>query len=375
MLKEEARVPSPFRERVRVRGNKAKLMSMQTMAMRARTAAHSELGWSVALAALCLFLLLAAPGKVVNGLLLGSMIALGAIGITLIYSILRFAHVAHGDYMTLGAYITLFLLTVALPALGIEGQGFGPFTFGYPLLIALPITVVICCAIAIAIDFTVYERLRERGTGLVMLAMVSLGIAIAVRGVIQMLWGTEPLQLPRQTRPFYHLDFEIALPAGGALPFDIRVPPDNIFLGLTAIVLVGALYLFLNRTRIGKAMRATSDNIDLARVTGINTTRIIHWTWAIAAAYAAIAGTLIAVSQAQMLPNSGWNTLIPLFAAVTLGGIGKPWGALVGGLLTGVSMEVSTEWISPAYKPAVAFTIMLLVLLVRPRGLYGDRES
>ena len=347
---------------------------MQTVAMRARSAALSEVGWSVALAALCLLLLISAPGKVVNGLLLGSMIALGAIGITLIYSILRFAHVAHGDYMTLGAYVTLFLLTVALPALGIEGEGFGPFTFGYPLLIALPITVVICCTIAIAIDFSVYERLRERGTGLVMLAMVSLGIAIAVRGTIQMLWGTEPLQLPRQTRPFYHLDFEIALPAGGALPFDIRIPPDNIFLGLTAIVLVGALYLFLNRTRIGKAMRATSDNIDLARVTGINTTRIIHWTWAIAAAYAAIAGTLIAVSQAQMLPNSGWNTLIPLFAAVTLGGIGKPWGALVGGLLIGVSMEVSTEWVSPAYKPAVAFAIMLLVLLVRPRGLLGDRD-
>ena len=350
-------------------------MSMQSVAIRARSAALSELGWGVALVALCLALLLAAPGKVVNGLLLGSMIALGAIGITLIYSILRFAHIAHGDYMTLGAYITLFLLTVALPALGIDGAGFGPFTFGYPLLIALPITVVVCCAIAIAIDYSVYERLRERGTGLVTLSMVSLGIAIAVRGAIQMIWGTEPLHLPRESRSFYHIDFEVALPAGGALPFDIRVPPDNIFLGLTAIVLVGALYLFLNRTRIGKAMRATSDNIDLARVTGIDTTRIVHWTWAIAAAYAAIAGTLIAVAQAQMLPNSGWNTLIPMFAAVTLGGIGKPWGALAGGLLVGVTMEVSTEWMSPAYKPAVAFTIMLLVLLVRPRGLFGDRNG
>ena len=105
---------------------------MQTMAMRARSAVHSELGWSVALAALCLVLLLAAPGKVVNGLLLGSMIALGAIGITLIYSILRFAHVAHGDYMTLGAYITLFLLTVVLPALGIEGEGLWPLHLRLP---------------------------------------------------------------------------------------------------------------------------------------------------------------------------------------------------------------------------------------------------
>ena len=141
--------------------------------------------------------------------------------------------------------------------------------------------------------------------------MVSLGVAIGVRGAIQMLWGTEPQRLPRASKPFYHIEFEVALPGGGALPFDIRIPPDNIFLGLSAIALVGALYLFLNRTRIGKAMRATSDNIDLARVTGINTTRIIQWTWIIAAAYAAIAGTLIAVSQAQMLPNSGWNTANP----------------------------------------------------------------
>lgn len=343
--------------------------------MRVRTAAHSEFGWGAALVVLCCILFLAAPGKVVNGLLLGSMIALGAIGITLIYSILRFAHIAHGEYMTLGAYITLFLLTVVLPALGIEGAGFGPFTFGYPLLIALPITVAACCAIAIAIDYSVYERLRERGTGLVTLSMVSLGIAIAARGAIQMLWGTEPLKLPRISKPFYHIDFDIALPVGGALPFEMRVPPDYIFLGLAAVILAGALYLFLNRTRTGKAMRATSDNIDLARVTGINTTRIIHWTWAIAAAYAAIAGTLIAVAQAQLLPNSGWNILIPLFAAVMLGGIGKPWGALAGGLLIGLSMEVSTEWLSPAYKPAVAFSIMLLVLLMRPRGLLGDRDG
>ena len=347
-------------------------MSMQSMAIRARTAVHSETGWGVAVAILCCVLFVAAPGKMVNGLLLGSMIALGAIGITLIYSILRFAHIAHGDYMTLGAYVTLFLLTVALPALGIDGAGFGPFTFGYPLLIALPITVAVCCAIAVAIDNSVYERLRERGTGLVTLSMVSLGIAIAVRGAIQILWGSEPQRLPRTSKPFYHIDFEVALPGGGALPFDMRIPPDNIFLGLSAIALVGALYLFLNHTRTGKAMRATSDNIDLARVTGINTTRIIQWTWVIAAAYAAIAGTLIAVSQAQMLPNSGWNTLIPMFAAVTLGGIGKPWGALVGGLLIGITMEVSTEWITPAYKPAVAFTAMLLVLLIRPRGLFGN---
>ena len=349
---------------------------MQTMAIRARSAAHSELGWSVAIVAVCAVLLLVAPGKVVNGLLLGSMIALGAIGITLIYSILRFAHIAHGDYMTLGAYITLFLLTVALPAPGHRRRGLRPLHLWLP-----------------AADCPAHNRRRllrprrrNRLFGVRASARARHWPSNSLNGVARhrhsrqgrdtdALGHRTVATSARNRDPFYHLDFEIALPTGGALPFDIRIPPDNIFLGLTTVVLVGALYLFLNRTRIGKATRATSDNIDLARVTGINTTRIIHWTWVIAAAYAAIAGTLIAVSQAQMLPTSGWNTLIPMFAAVTLGGIGKPWGALVGGLLVGISMEASTEWVSPAYKPAVAFAIMLMVLLLRPRGLFGERDA
>lgn len=306
-------------------------------------------------------LVLADPGKLVNSLLLGSIIALGAVGISLIYGILRFAHIAHGDYMTLGAYIAFYLLTSVFPRIGLEGQGFGPFTFGYPLLLALPLVITAVAAVSIALDVLVYRRLRQKGSSLVIMAMISLGVAIAVRGLIQMVWGTSPEQYPRATRAFY------------ILPLDIRIPPDNPFLGLVAVVFIAALYLFLTRTRTGKAMRATADNPELARVTGINTERIIWWTWALAGAYAATAGVLLAVSQAQLLPIMGWKMLIPLFAAVILGGIGSPWGALAGALIIGVSMEVSTEWVNPSYKPAVAFAIMLAVLLIRPRGIFGDR--
>ncbi len=348
-------------------------MTIQALTARAQTASRSHLVWTVAVVLIILALFLLAPGKVTNGVLLGSTIALGAIGITLIYSILGFAHVAHGDYMTLGAYITLFLLTAVFPLIGIEDIGLGPFTFGYSLLLALPITVVATIAVAAALDRLVYRPLRARRTGVVMLAMISLGIAIAVRGIVQLLWTTEPQHYPREGRPFYHIEFDLSLIAAN-IPFDIRIPPDNIFLGITAVVFAVALYLFLNHTLTGKAMRATSDNMDLARVTGINTDRIVYWTWAIAAAYAAIAGTLLAVSQAQLLPITGWKILIPLFAAVTLGGIGNPWGALVGGILIGVSMEASTEWLSPAYKPTVAFAIMLLVLLMLPRGIFGENS-
>ena len=301
-----------------------------------------------------------APELIVNGLFLGAMIALGAIGISLIYGILRFAHIAHGDFMTFGAYVTFFLVGQLFPRIGLDSTGFGPFTFGYPLLIALPITVVVVVAIAIALDALIYRRLRNRSSSLVIMAMASLGVAIGLRGLVQVIWGAQPEQYPRLSKAFYQL------------PLGIRIPPDNLFLLAMAIVLVVTLYLFLTRTRFGKAMRATADNADLARISGINTQHVVWWTWAIAAAFAAIAGTLLAVSQAQLLPIIGWKVLILLFAGVILGGIGNPWGALVGALVIGVSTEVSTQWITPAYKPAIAFAIMLAVLLMRPRGIFGD---
>ena len=298
---------------------------------------------------------------VVNGFFLGMVIALGAIGLTLIYGILKFAHIAHGDFMTLGAYISFFLLGTLFPHIGVQGTGLGPFTFGYPLLLALPLTIVVMMAVAIGLDIGIYRHLRRRGVGLVVLAMASLGVAIALRGLVQIIWGGETEQYPRLSRPFYQL------------PMDVRIPPDNLFIAALALVLVVALYLLLTRTKMGKAMRATSDNMDLARVSGINTEHVLWWTWAIGAALAGTAGVLLAVFQAQLIPIMGWRFLIPLFAAVILGGIGNPYGALLGGLIIGVATEVSTEWINPSYKPAIAFSIMIMVLLLRPRGILGGR--
>ncbi|MEE9202508.1 MAG: branched-chain amino acid ABC transporter permease, partial [Dehalococcoidia bacterium] len=296
---------------------------------------------------------------VVNGLFLGTIIALGAIGLTMVYGILKFAHIAHGDFMTLGAYIALFLLGTLFPRLGMEGTGLGPFTFGYPLLLALPLTMLVLVAVGIGLDLGVYRRLRRRGVSMVVLAMTSLGVAIALRGLVQILWGGGIEQYPRLSRPFYQL------------PMGVRIPPDGLFIMALTLALVVAVYLFLTRTKMGKAMRATSDNPELARVSGINTEHVIWWTWAIAAALAATAGVLLAVFQAQLLPIMGWRILIPLFAAVILGGIGNPYGALIGALIIGVTSEVSTEWLNPSYKPAIAFLIMIVTLLLRPTGIFG----
>ena len=298
----------------------------------------------------------------VNGLFLGAIIALGAIGLSLVYGILKFAHIAHGDFMTLGAYIGFYLLGNLFPRLGLGATGLGPFTFGYPLLLAIPIVALAMAFVAVALDVGIYRRLRGRGVSLVVLAMTSLGVAIALRGLVQVIWGGETEQYPRMSKPFYQL------------PLDVRVPPDNIFIGALAVALVIALYLYMTRTKMGKAMRATSDNMELARVSGIYTERVIWWTWAIGAVLAATAGVLLAVFQAQLVPIMGWRFLIPLFAAVILGGIGNAYGALVGAMIIGVTSELSTQWLNPTYKPAVAFVIMIGVLLLRPQGLFGARS-
>ena len=314
---------------------------------------------AVALVVLVLaFLSIIKMNLVVNGLFLGSIIGLGAIGLSMVYGILKFANIAHGDYMTWGAYIAFFLLGTLLP----HSTGFGPFTFGYSLFIALPLTMLAVVATALILDRLIYRRLRRRGVSMVLLAMTSLGVAIALRGLVQVIWGGGTEQYPRLSKPFYQL------------PMDVRIPPDWIFIGALTLILVLALYLFLTRSKMGKAMRATSDNLELARVSGINTERVIWWTWAIGAALAATAGVLLVVFQALLYPDMGWEILIPLFAAVILGGIGNPYGALAGALIIGVTAEVSTQWLTPAYKPAIAFGIMIVTLLLRPRGLFGVKD-
>jgi len=325
------------------------------------TAGYSILAGLVILIILA-FLEVVKMELVVNGLFLGTIIALGAIGLSLLYGILNFAHIAHGDFMTLGAYIALFLLGTVFPSIGLQSMGFGPFTFGYPVFLVIPLTMLALAAIAIGLDISVYRRLRRRGVSKVLLAMTSLGVAIALRGIVHVIWGGGMWQYPRLSKPFY------------MLPMEVRIPPDNLFIGALAIILVLALFLFLTRSKMGKAMRATSDNMELARVSGINTEHVVWWTWAIGAALAATAGVLLAVFQAQLLPIMGWRFLIPLFAAVILGGIGNPYGALVGALIIGVTAEVSTQWLTPAYKPAIAFLIMIVMLLLRPRGIFGVKD-
>jgi branched-chain amino acid transport system permease protein/neutral amino acid transport system permease protein len=298
----------------------------------------------------------------VYGIVLGSIIALGAIGLTLVYGIIRFANFAHGDLMTAGAYIALFVISGVLPWTGIADNTIGPCSFGWRMVVAFPISMLGVAGLAIALDRMLFRKLRRKGSGVAILAMSSLGASFIIRMIILILWGADFL--------FYRPG---ALRPAIGLPLGIKIRPDQILILVVVFVLIGALHLFLQKTKMGKAMRATADNVELALVSGIDTERIIAWTWAIGGALAAAGGILYGI-DVQLHPGMGWNFLIPLFAATILGSIGNMYGALIGGLIIGVTQQLSTAFLLPTYKLAVAFVIMILILLIRPKGIFGGRR-
>lgn len=273
----------------------------------------------------------------VFGIVFGSILTLGAIGVSLIFGILRFAHFAHGDMMTVGAYFALIFVAQA----------------GWPIYMALPAAMAGAAILAILIDQSVYRRLRR--TAPVILLISSFGMALLLRAAAQLIWGTDN----QVYQPGINVPYVV---------FDIRIKPDHLVIVGASVILVFAFHLFLKMTRMGKAMRAMSDNVDLARVSGIDSERVVIWTWVIGGALAAAAGVLLALDT-RLNPQLGWNVLLPIFAATIVGGIGRVYGAIAGGMFIGIATELSTAVILPAYKPAVAFTLMVLVLILRPQGL------
>ena len=296
---------------------------------------------------------------IVYGIVLGSIISLGAIGLSLVYGIIRFANFAHGDFLTAGAYVSLFMVTGVLSWIGIPDNTFGPLSFGWRMVIAFPVSMVAVGGVAILLDRILYRKLRIKGSGPVMLAMSSLGAAFIIRMIILIIWGADSLLYrPGILRPALEL------------PLEVKIRPDQILILFAVFALVSLLHLFLQNTKMGKAMRATADNMELALISGIDTERIIIWTWGIGGALAAAAGILYGI-DVQLHPYMGWNFLIPLFAATILGTIGNIYGALIGGLTIGIAQQVSTAFLLPTYKLAVAFIIMILILLIRPQGIFG----
>jgi branched-chain amino acid transport system permease protein len=300
---------------------------------------------------------------ITDGLIVGSVIALGAVGVTLTYSLLKFANFAHGELLTWGAYLALTFLGVFLAVSGAGvAQPLGPFSFGWPLLAALVAAAALTALIALATEWLVFKRLRDKGAAIV-LVIASFGVALALRNIVMFIWGGVP--------EYYSRELQIAI---RILPRDVwggvRITPDQLFvLGLTAAIVIG-LHLFLTRTTLGKAMRATSENPQLARVAGIDVERVIRLTWIIGAVLAAVAGVFSGLTV-QVRPGLGLDLLLPLFAAAILGGIGSIYGAVIGGLIVGLAESLSVPVFGAEYRAAAAFVILIAILLIKPTGLFG----
>jgi len=298
---------------------------------------------------------------IVYGIVLGSIIALGSVGLTLIWGITDLFNCAHGDQITVGAYVAL-LFGGLFNRIGFLQGNVGPFSFSWGLLLSFIPSIIISIAVAVAVDRLVYKRMRRAGAHFITAFIASIGVAWALRGMIYIIWGADFHFYSEGLRPM------LFLPAG------IKLRVDEIFIMIVAWAAVAAVYLFLGRTKTGKALRALADNPNLARVAGINVERMLIWAWGIAGTLVAIAGILYAI-ETQLRPEMGWIFLLPLFAAVILGGKGSITGALAGGLVLGLAQQVSTLFLVPTYKPAVAFIIMILVLIFRPKGIFGRGKA
>ncbi len=300
------------------------------------------------------------PQALMDGLIAGTTIGLGAIGLSLTYSILRFANFTHGDFLAWGAYLSL---TVA-GALGglVAGLGaatpFGPFSFGWGLPFAVLGGVALTVLLALALDLVLFARLRARGADVIIIVMASFGASMALRSLLEFIYTARPA--------YFTTELQIARPLG----LGMRATPDQLLvIGLTAVLVV-ALHLLVTHTATGRAMRAVSENPSLAEVYGLDVARVVRVTWIVGAGLACIAGVTSGL-LVQIRPYMGFDLLLPLFAAAILGGIGSIPGAMIGGLIIGLAEAVTVQLVGAEWRAAVAFVVLVLVLLVRPSGLFG----
>jgi neutral amino acid transport system permease protein len=284
----------------------------------------------------------------VNGIAVGAIIALAAVGLTLTNGILRLPNFAHGDFMTLGAYMALMFDTQILDSVISNTE--------LKIWVAIALGSTLTIAAFLLSEYLIWKPMRNRRADSTTLIIISIGLALFLRNGIIFIWGG--------SNQSYDLPVQTALDIMG-----LKIPYYRlVVIGLALLAVLG-LHLLLQNTKIGKAMRAVADDLDLASVSGIDVQRVVMWTWVIAGGLTALSGGLYALIQAAR-PNMGWFLILPLFASIILGGIGNPYGAIFGALIIGITQEVSTYWIPTEYKLAVALVVMVLVLLVKPQGLF-----
>ena len=287
----------------------------------------------------------------VNGLVTGSVYAIAAVGVSLVYGILRLVNFAYGDMMTFGAFAGYFANA----------------TLGLPMLVSAAFAMIAAALLSVALDVVLWRPLRVRRAGFMGLFLASIGVALVLRQAILLVWGPQP-------RAFEINQFKVYVLG------DVRLSLAQAATIVSATIAILAIGLFLSRSSTGRVMRAMSDDRALAQLSGIDVNRVIVVTWVISGVTAGLAGVLAGLVQSTFDPNFGFQLLLPVFAAVVLGGIGSAYGALAGGLVLGVATELST-WegfgggVDPVYKPVVAFVVLIVALLLRPQGLFGHARA
>lgn len=298
-----------------------------------------------------------------DGVLVGSLLSLGAIGLTMVMHILRFANFAHAELLSIGAYCALVFDALFQALMPLLAQQIGPLSMTLALALSVLVAMVVTGASAIVIDRLVFRRVRAKG-GELSMVFASFGVSLIIRNAIGLSFGLSP--------KLYSKDIVFAT----VLSRDpmILVKPDQIFALIVALALMLSLHLILSRTTFGFALRAVAENPVLAQVHGVNLYRTIVAVWIIAGALGAVAGIFYALSY-QITPVMGRDLILPIFAATIVGGIGSVYGAVLGGFIVGIASNLALVVLPSGFSPSVPFLVILLVLLIRPHGLFGEARA
>jgi branched-chain amino acid transport system permease protein len=300
---------------------------------------------------------------VLDGVLTGAIISLGAIGLTMVMHMLRFANFAYAELLAIGAYAALVFDKVVAAILPAIATALAPLTLTGSLAVALLVAMVLTGASAVLIDWLVFRRIRAKADPLSMV-FASFGVALIVRNLIVLIFGHHP-QLYSQ-----------AIARAQVISLDplILIKPDQVFVLAAALALMAAFHLILTRTTFGFALRAVAENPTLAQVAGVSLSRMVVAVWLIGGAFSAAAGMFYALTN-QLNPMIGHVFLLPIFAATIVGGIGSVYGAVLGGFIVGIASGLALMFLPPGYAPAMPFLIILAVLLLRPNGLFGEETA
>jgi branched-subunit amino acid ABC-type transport system permease component len=276
------------------------------------------------------------------GIIFGGVLALAALGLSLLFRTVKFINFSYGDTLALGAFLA-FLFNV---------------TLGFPMFLSILITIILTAIVGFLINKIVVKPLKENvKAGPLTLLIATMGVAFIIRNTILIIWGPDP--------KMYKVISGAAMKLG---PF--MVTPIQLTAIIISVSIMILIYLLLQYTKMGKMIRATSDNIELARIRGIRTENVVTWTWLISSGLAGLAGVMVGLIGSVDV-NMGIEMLLVIFASVIMGGIGNPYGAVAGAMIIGIAMELSSAFAWAEYKVAFAYLLMGLILLFRPRGLFA----